>query len=300
MIPIMVASKLPSLPLLGFTRVPATPREAWLWLAALVALNSIVMSLRTQAIDIAVLTGLLWAGAFLCLEDKLASLKPAPTAIGLLVGSLLLLFSFWRSAQMFHADVVAYGLLPLQGLGLALLLMPPTQLWNLKAPLLVLMSMAGVLLLPLALPIEFLSKVTAQVTGAILMLIGSDPYIVGNEVWLSGGGVRIAGPCSGKDMIAQLFSAATIFLLAFPLRQRWLSWLVLAASPLIAIVANAGRIALLALFNASSLAEKKWWFDFFHESEGSLIFAAISMTIFAWGYLKLIERQLAAREMHHA
>ncbi len=296
----MTASKVLNTTFLGVLKLPVTARESWLWLAALVALNNVSMSFGTQAIDIAVLTALLWVGAFICIEDMLPALKPTPSPFGLVIGIVMLLAGFWRSKQMFHIDVVAFGLVPLQGLGLALLLVSPVQLWQLRAPLLVLLSMAGVLLLPLILPMEFLSRVTAQITGAMLMAIGTDPFILGNEVWLSGGGVKIAGPCSGKEMIAQLFSAATIFVLAFPLRQRWLGWFILAASPLIAVASNSGRIAVLTLLNASSLSEKQWWFDFFHEAEGSLVFAGISMTIFAWIYLKLIDRQIATQEMHSA
>ena len=106
--------------------------------------------------------------------------------------------------------------------------------------------------------------------------------------------------CSGRNTISQLFAVAAIFIGAFPLRQRWLSLLLLALSPLLGFLGNCFRIACLALINSSDWAEKKYWFDFFHESEGSLVFAAISVSVFAWGYLKIMDRQLAAQEAQHA
>ena len=134
----------------------------------------------------------------------------------------------------------------------------------------------------------------------MLTVIGLDPFVTGNQVWLAGGGVQIAGPCSGKDMISQLLAAALIFVLAFPLKKRWLSYVVLAAAPLIAVISNGGRIAALAIINASAINEKKWWFDFFHEAEGSLVFAGIAMSIFAVIYLKLIDRQISKKGAAHA
>jgi hypothetical protein len=32
------------------------------------------------------------------------------------------------------------------------------------------------------------------------------------------------------------------------------------------------------------MPSKDWWFEFFHESEGSLVFSGIGMLVFIWLY----------------
>ncbi len=285
---------------LAWLRPPSSSLDLWQCLALLAAVNSVAMAYQVIEVEFAVLVGLIWIGAFLCLEDRLPNLKPEPSHTSLLLGSLLLLACLWRTSVVFHQDVAAYALVPLQGIALALLLAPASQLLSWREPLLVLCVLPAVLLLHQFIPIQALMHGTAQVSAALMKLIGQDVLLEGTAVWLPGGGVNVNPSCSGRNTISQLFAVAAIFVVAFPLRQRWLSLLLLALSPLVGFLGNCLRIASLALINSSDWAEKKYWFDFFHESEGSLVFAAISVSVFAWGYLKIMDRQLAAREAQHA
>lgn len=272
----------------------------WQSLAMLVAVNNVYMTYAVIDLEFAVLCGLIWIGAFLCLEDKLPHLKLEPSNVSLLAGSLLLLACLWRTAVVFHQDVSVYALVPLQGIALALLLAPASKLLTLRDPLLILCVLPAVLLLHQFIPIQALMQGTAHVSAALLTLIGQDVLLEGTTVWLPGGGVNVNPSCSGRNTISQLFAVAAIFVLAFPLRQPWLRYLLLAISPVLGFLGNCFRIACLALINSSDWAEKKYWFDFFHESEGSLVFAAITVSVFAWGYLKIMDRQLAAQEAQHA
>lgn len=285
---------------LAWLRPPSSSLELWQCLALLAAVNSVAMAYQVIEVEFAVLVGLIWIGAFLCLEDRLHSLKLEPSHASLLLGSLLLLACLWRTAVVFHQDVAVYALVPLQGIALALLLAPASQLLNWREPLMILCVLPAVLVLHQLIPIEALMHGTAQATAALLKLIGQDIILEGTTVWLPNGGVNVNPSCSGRNTISQLFAVAAIFVVAFPLRQRWLGLLLLALSPLLGFLGNCFRIACLALINSSDWAEKKYWFDFFHESEGSLVFAAISVSVFAWGYLKIMDRQLAAQEAQHA
>lgn len=163
-------------------------RRLWLTLAALTAVGHIAMVSVTQEKTLALMTLLIWGGALLCLEDQFPALVPAPSAFGL--GALVLAFGLQRTSAVLHLDFAA-SVLPLWlGLGLALLCLPLRQLRRWGPSLLVLA------LLPLSL-------------------------------LLNGGGVSVAGPCSGIELIAQLLVIAVVFVLAFPLpvrRSRWLLW----------------------------------------------------------------------------
>lgn len=281
-------------------RLPATARELWIWLAAAVAVNHLTLSYRMQSIDFVVLAALAWGGALLCIEDRLATLRPAPSPPSLVLGCLLVLAGLWRSAQVFHPEPVIHLLALPQALGLALLLVPLRQLSQFAAPIVVLGMLVVDLSLPELIPLKALSRLTAQASGWMLNLTGFDAVVAGQQIWLPGGAVNVDNACAGREAITQLICVATIFLLAFPLRHKGGRLAMLVLAPVLAILINSVRIALLAWINASTLAEKNYWFKFMHEDDGSLIFGAISVSIFAWTYLALLDRQLKKQEAGHA
>jgi cyanoexosortase A len=258
-----------------------------------------ILAYRMQSIDFVVLAALAWGGAFLCIEDQLPELKPQPSVFSLSLGALLLLACLWRSAQVFHPEPVIHLLALSQALGLALLLVPVRQLLRFAAPLIVLAMLVVDLILPEVIPLKALSRLTALVSGGMLNLTGFDVIIAGQQIWLPGGGVNVDNACAGREAITQLICVAVIFVLAFPLRHKGFRFAMLLLAPLLAIAVNAVRIALLAWINASTLADKDYWFKFMHEDDGSLIFGAISVTLFAISYLKLLDRQLAKKEARH-
>lgn len=289
-----------TLPWFGTLKLPATPRELWLWLAASVVINHLILAYRMQSIDFVVLAALTWGGALLCIEDKLPDLKPEPSHPSLLLGGLLLIACLWRSMQVFHPEPVIHLLALAQAVGLALLLVPVRQLPRFTAPLIVTGMLVVELLLPELIPLKALSRLTAQVSGGMLNLTGFEAVVAAQQIWLPNGGVNVDNACAGREIITQLICVATIFLLAFPLQQKGWRLTMLLLAPLLAILVNAARIALLAWINASELAEKAYWFKFMHEDDGSLIFGAISVSLFAWSYLKLLDRQLVKKETQDA
>jgi exosortase/archaeosortase family protein len=106
----------------------------------------------------------------------------------------------------------------------------------------------------------------------------------------------VAGSCAGLEQIAQLLAIAVLFLLAFPLPSRISRWWMVAVAPLIAVLGNTLRISVLAVISASRWPNRSWWFDFFHEHSGSLVFAGLNVMAFGWLYLTVLDRQLIQRE----
>ncbi|WP_295441333.1 archaeosortase/exosortase family protein [uncultured Thiodictyon sp.] len=278
---------------MGRFALAGSARGLWLLTATLVALNSVATGYYTQGLRLALLTGLVWGGAVICMEDQLPDLTPRPSRSGFVIGALLLLAAGYLSAQSALPDLMVYGLALLQGLGLALLCETPRRLGRLRDPLSVLACLPIALLLPRLLPDETLARVTAGLAQLVLLLGGIDARADGREVLVDGGRIYISGACSASEIIGLLSVVAVIFVLAFPLRQRLLRLLVIASAPLFAIAGNALRIALLAAIDGSDFSRKQQWFLFFHEENGSLIFAALTVSVFAWLYLRTLERQLA-------
>ncbi|MFM9072890.1 MAG: archaeosortase/exosortase family protein, partial [Cyanobium sp.] len=151
-------------------------------------------------------------------------------------------------------------------------------------------------LLSSSIPTRELSLFTGRITQALLLLGNLPVEVRGNVVSLPEGAVEISGICSGVDMVVQLIGVGLIFALAFPMRHRWQNAVMVLTAPLLAILANAFRIALLACINASTLPNKTWWFDFFHYLRGSVIFSAIAVLAFIWLYGYWMEWQIARLE----
>ena len=280
------------------SRAPAlNTRPLWLLAAGLVALHQVAVAWIHHSIGLGAVCALVWGGAWICLEDRLPEAGPQPSWPGLALGGALLAFGLWRSFQIFHPDAVVYALPLVLGPALALLYAPLRELRPFRDALLVLALMPATLLASRVIPVDELSHLTARLTQGVLLLTGELARVDGREVWLAGGGVRIAGSCSGVEILLQVTAIATIFVLAFPLRSAGTRLLmVLVAAPAAAILANAVRIALLTVIVSSDWADKQRWFDFFHEDEGSLVFAALTVSGFAWLYLRRLDRELKAAE----
>jgi len=269
-------------------------RNLWSLLVGLVALHLLLISMLTQPAEDVLNVLLVLGGAVLVLHHPPAGWQPRPGRIGRWVGVALLVAVLWRGQRMMGFDFISSLLPLLAGMGLALLAAPLSQLGSF------LPSLALVALLPVIravgwlTPLGPLSVATAWLTQQMLALGGTTAEQVGTLVKLQGGGVIVAGPCAGLSILLQLLLVAVIFAMAFPMRHRWQNGLMLVGAPLIGMVVNGMRITLLALFSTSNLANKQWWFDFFHDHWGSLLFSGLGMQLFVWLYVYWMARQVAA------
>ena len=263
-------------------------------LAGVLASHLSLLSLLTQPPDEAINTVLVLGGAVLVHPDLPQGWQPRPGRGGRWLGLALLVAVLWRSQRMVGFDFVSSLLPLLAGLGLALLALPWREVWRVRRPLAVLAFLPLMRALGWLIPLGPLSLATAWISQQLLTISGLESLRFGSTLRLPGGGVTVAGPCAGLNMLLQLAVVAVIFAIAFPMRHRWQNALMILVAPLLAMLINAIRIVLLALINVSDLPHKLWWFDFFHWHWGSLLFAGIAMQLFVWLYVYWLARQVAA------
>ena len=101
---------------------------------------------------------------------------------------------------------------------------------------------------------------------------------------------------SGAVQLIQVGIVTLILLLAFPL-QRWRHRLaMLLLPPLLALLCNGARVALLAWLTLLPPAPQRFWFAFTHEDAGSLLIGGVAMTLTVLLHLALVERELRPLE----
>jgi cyanoexosortase A len=271
---------------------PPTPRNIWLFLSLLVATQSCAVFYSSQSANVSILAAMIWGGALICIEDQLEDLRPQPRLFGLISGSILLVWVLARTSVILHWDGFLFLLAPLAGFALTLLCFPISDCHRFRDPLLCLMLLPAFALLVRVLPESPLSLATAQGAGLWLSLLGLDVVVQGRHVLLPGGGVEVLAACNGLDMIAQIMCIAMIFMLAFRISSVLSRCLLFLAAPLIALVCNTFRIALLAFFSGSGHGKGSSLFSFFHNDSGSLIFSAVAVFFFGLLYMRLLEREL--------
>ena len=269
-------------------------RDLWVLLVGLFALDLLLISLLTQPAEDVLNVLLVLGGAMLVLHHPPAGWQPRPGRLGRWVGVALLVAVLWRGQRMMGFDFISSLLPLLAGMGLALLAAPVSQLGTFLPSLSLLALLPVIRAVGWLTPLGPLSVATAWLTQQLFTLCGITAEQVGTLVKLQGGGVIVAGPCAGLSILLQLLLVAVIFAMAFPMRHRWQNGLMLLGAPLIGMVVNAMRIGLLALLSTSNLANKQWWFDFFHDHWGSLLFSGLGMQLFVWLYVYSMARQVAA------
>lgn len=275
---------------------PPTLRNLWLTLAALVAIQSLIVFTNTQITGNAITALIVWGGALICMEDLIDDFYPRPTLATTVTGGILIIYTLYRSSRVISSDSILYILVPIAGFGLLLLGNSFQSIWKFRDALLVLC------MLPLFLLIQIivsnyvsndLSILTARFVLFWLGLLGVSPArLEGNTVFTSGGAVQVMHECNGLEMIMQMVITSVVFLLAFPLRSRVARLSISLLSPLIGFIVNSMRISLLAVFTSLNTETGKSLFDFFHDQAGSLIFSGIAVFVLGYLYLAFLNREL--------
>lgn len=269
-------------------------RELWGLLAAIFALYLLQLSLLTQMPDVALNLMLVMGGAVLVLNSPPAGWQPRPGRIGRWVGVALLVVMLWFGQRLMSSDLISSLLPLLAGIALALLAAPASKLRPFLKSFCVLALLPVVSAVNTLTPLGPLSVATAWLAKQMLSICGYTAVQLGTLVKLQGGGVIVSGACAGLSILLQLLLVAVIFALAFPMRHRWQNGLLIVVAPLLGLVVNGMRITLLALFVTSSLPNRQWWFEFFHDHWGSLLFSGVGMQLFVWLYVYWMSRQVAA------
>jgi len=269
-------------------------RELLGLLAAIFALYLLQLSLLTQLPDVPLNLMLVMGGAVLVLNSPPAGWQPRPGRIGRWVGVALLVVMLWFGQRLMSSDLISSLLPLLAGIALALLAAPASKLRPFLKSFCVLALLPVVSAVNTLTPLGPLSVATAWLAKQMLSICGYTAVQLGTLVKLQGGGVIVSGACAGLSILLQLLLVAVIFALAFPMRHRWQNGLLIVVAPLLGLVVNGMRITLLALFVTSSLPNRQWWFEFFHDHWGSLLFSGVGMQLFVWLYVYWMSRQVAA------
>lgn len=276
-------------------------RRCWLLMAGMVALGSVIRAWQVHMSMEAVMIAFVWFAALCCVEDRLPVFNPHPSWLGVLIGCSLLLGAQWRLERMIQPQAVIILLPLLQAAGLILLVDRPRRLLRWREPGLVFFLLPLWWVLVRVQPTSLLSQLTARLCQILFLGFGVDAAVDGPRLMLYGGGVTVAGPCSGAPMVAQLMAVAAIFTLIFPVgsgRTRVAAAIIsMAIASIFAVFANTLRISLLALITVSASPAKSWWFDFFHHGDGGLIFSALAVCMFAPLYFWAQDQYLLSRSV---
>lgn len=278
-----------------FLPVLRNRRSLFLLLAALLfGWNITILWLTDQPLGLQVFHLLLWLGIAISLEDQRAQIWPAPSAASFFAGTAILaaLLSLSPLLLSLQDGYIKYLLLPWSVLALALINRPIGD-WRLfRAPLLiaVLLPLSGAMTV-LSSPIQ--NRLTALLTWAFLYGLGFQTGLNGKEISIGSGGVVVQTPCNGSEQLIFSISMVIIFLLVFPLRQRWHVFAAFAGAIVSAYVINTCRIVLLAYFTTWADRSGMPAFDFFH-GHGGLIFSLLAAGLAGWIYYQLLDHELTA------
>lgn len=275
---------------------PPNSRNLWLATARLVVWHNLWIHYTTQHnMTMLVFTLLCWWGALTCMEDRLETLNPSPSWPSAVAGIVLLLWCLLRTAVIYDWDVIINILPVLSTLALAFLCCPIRRIREFWQQVFIMTLIPINILLTRIHPERQLSELNASLSTFWLQSLGLDAISKERIVAVGDKAVRVAGACNGFEQIAQVVSIAVIFLLAFPLRKQMHRMFLLVMAVVIGILTNSTRISLLVLLTSPAESHNnsgRWWFDFFHEGEGSLVFSAVAVTLFAMLYLKVLDREL--------
>lgn len=198
-------------------------------------------------------------------RGRLRSVTPRQNWVGLLVllgGWLLSYYGFYHAVQAgWHAGAV------LMAAGAIITVLGADALRKFLPAFLVLgflVPVPGMVRLQLAGPLQ---TATAAATATVLELFGTDVMRAGNLLMINGVQVAIAEACNGMRMVFALVLVSYGFAFGTPLRQ-YVRVLILAASPLSAIVCNVIRLIPTVLvygYGTDAFAET------FHDATGWLM-----------------------------
>lgn len=177
-----------------------------------------------------------------------------PVLVG--IGWLLSMWGFYRSIQSFrHAGavlVVVGCLLSLLGTDILLRFFPAFAVLAFLVPI------PGMLRLKVAIPMQ---TATAIVTQTVFDVLGEPVERSGNQLTINGKQANIVEACNGMRMVFALVLVSYAFAFGEPLRN-YVRFLILAASPLSAILCNVLRmIPTMWLIGYGSQTVADWFHD---------------------------------------
>lgn len=275
----------------------------WLCLTSLAPLYHLVLLISVQApLPLIVFSLVLWSVAWLPLEDSIPSLRLAtPRRLGFLIGFLSITLLVIRGSLVQRYNDPFIVIFPVAlALSLAVLCRPTSDLLLFREEIYTLSLMPILTWLPPLIPEQWLSRSGALFASIFLQIVGVNASQRGVAVSIGEATVTVAGPCSGNEMIAQAVVVAFLALIAFPMPRLLMRVPLFFLAPLFAWFANGLRIALLAFIaflNPSSAVNDTGIFSFFHLGEGGILFSSVGIGLYAFTYVKILDRQLREKNI---
>jgi cyanoexosortase A len=228
---------------------------------------------------------LFWAAVWMLLSDKQNKLNLTSNVLSIGIAAIGILWILSNAQLPIEKGNYFVRIAPLvTGLSLGLLASGYQGLKQYRQELAILFFLG----IPRVLSALFfdVSPITAKFSSLLLWYSGFDVVREGVFIILPTGSVRVHAGCSGIESMTYLLGLSVIFLIMMPVRRFWRATL-----PLIAVgigfFVNGIRVSLMAHLVANSTKEA---FDYWHEGDGSTIFAIAAICVFA-AVCFLISRQ---------
>ncbi len=132
-------------------------------------------------------------------------------------------------------------------------------------------------------PNQLLSPLDAKFSAYLLWYLSFDAVSEGNKVLLPTGAIEVLPVCSSYGMVFFLWQCTIILTLTFNLSRRE-GIRLFCIAPIIAIIVNAMRLALLTFLAAE---DNRAAFNYWHNSSGGDIFGAIAILVLVGVYYLL-------------
>ena len=254
--------------------------------------NAIKLFLINSDPIIQILNLLLSIGIYFSIEDiklEIKNKKSLSFFIGLISFSLIIIRSFLLNSV---EDKFYYFNLPLGIFALIVTLKPFNKLFELRTIILI------SLLLPLrrlfyTLFINFLVPLTKYFTWFVLCILGKNPIFYNNRSLLIDDiEIKISNGCAGADNLYFVLSTLVIYMFIFKLNYKNNILLMIFSSVLVSIFINIIRNSIISLVVSSNSSYKDYFYNFLHDSYGSLFFSFISVTIISFIYFYLLNKEL--------
>lgn len=131
-----------------------------------------------------------------------------------------------------------------------------------------------------------LSPITASFGGFLLHCLGYDVSVVGTDINLPTGGVKVVYACSGIDSITYILGISVIAIVMFPIH-----WSKQILVPIVAIaigfIVNGIRVAMLAAMVVSNREA----FDYWHGGTASYFYSIVGILILGLFYRFLLSQE---------
>lgn len=247
------------------------------WLVALsggLALLHLTLIDKSQDENLFSLAALTWLTIGSLLWDRRKKLILESDTASTFVGMALVVLIIIRNLATTDSSLRLFPLIA--GVGVILIASGFKSLKTYGKEIILLSLLLFLRLVAIVLNTFDLPLLTAKVSAFMLWFVGFDVVRQGVVIALPTGKVEVYGACSGVESIVLMLCISILFFFLISI-SHWRKAICIAIAVAIGFMINAFRVSLLA-FLVDSRQPKA--FEYWHSSDGSLLFAIISVFVF--------------------